>query len=314
MVGYEDIGEAAFGPRGRSIVSSVVYTELLGTCALLFILEVRTTRRCAASSWSHQFESECVGIWISRQDVPGFVAYQRRCRWKESGCESIRNIEESWSSFSIHLPLSRSCLSASLPAVRSPQCWHGRLCLQSCSGTLAPAQCNQPGPHGEDGMVKCVARTPAGGQPVPAAGDAAGAQLSVLYAAGRFGDGAHCVAARPQVPLLFRLRGDQRNAHRHSRRRLHSADRWARPRPLPARLSWTCPLPCGQGISGDGSGGAQSEKQSWPRALPPMTIAMFPVHRKCAMWTYHNVACLESIFHVAPASEAWYVVICNRGI
>ncbi len=40
MVGYEDIGEAAFGPLGRKIVSSVVYTELMGTCALLFILEV----------------------------------------------------------------------------------------------------------------------------------------------------------------------------------------------------------------------------------------------------------------------------------
>ena len=40
MVGYEDIGEAAFGALGRKVVSSVVYTELMGTCALLFILEV----------------------------------------------------------------------------------------------------------------------------------------------------------------------------------------------------------------------------------------------------------------------------------
>ncbi len=47
MVGYEDIGEAAFGRLGRKIVSSVVYTELLGTCALLFILEVyRKDCRC----------------------------------------------------------------------------------------------------------------------------------------------------------------------------------------------------------------------------------------------------------------------------
>ena len=41
MVGYEDIGEAAFGALGRRIVSGVMYTELMGTCALLFILEVR---------------------------------------------------------------------------------------------------------------------------------------------------------------------------------------------------------------------------------------------------------------------------------
>ena len=41
MIGYEDIGGAAFGALGRTIVSSVMYVELLGTCALLFILEVR---------------------------------------------------------------------------------------------------------------------------------------------------------------------------------------------------------------------------------------------------------------------------------
>lgn len=41
MIGYEDIGAAAFGALGRTIVSSVMYIELLGTCALLFILEVR---------------------------------------------------------------------------------------------------------------------------------------------------------------------------------------------------------------------------------------------------------------------------------
>ncbi|EIE22996.1 hypothetical protein COCSUDRAFT_15642, partial [Coccomyxa subellipsoidea C-169] len=39
MIGYEDIGGAAFGALGRTIVSSVMYVELLGTCALLFILE-----------------------------------------------------------------------------------------------------------------------------------------------------------------------------------------------------------------------------------------------------------------------------------
>ncbi|KAK9903315.1 hypothetical protein WJX75_002640 [Coccomyxa subellipsoidea] len=39
MIGYEDIGGAAFGAIGHTIVSSVMYVELLGTCALLFILE-----------------------------------------------------------------------------------------------------------------------------------------------------------------------------------------------------------------------------------------------------------------------------------
>ena len=39
-IGYEDIGEAAYGSLGRRIVSTTVYTELLGICALLFILEV----------------------------------------------------------------------------------------------------------------------------------------------------------------------------------------------------------------------------------------------------------------------------------
>jgi len=41
MVGYEDIGEAAYGSFGRKLVSTTMYTELLGICALLFILEVR---------------------------------------------------------------------------------------------------------------------------------------------------------------------------------------------------------------------------------------------------------------------------------
>ena len=42
-VGYEDVGEAAFGALGRAVVSASIYTELLGTAALLFILEVRGT-------------------------------------------------------------------------------------------------------------------------------------------------------------------------------------------------------------------------------------------------------------------------------
>ena len=40
VIGYEDIGAEAFGGLGRAIVSASMYIELLGTCALLFILEV----------------------------------------------------------------------------------------------------------------------------------------------------------------------------------------------------------------------------------------------------------------------------------
>eukprot|EP00873_Tetraselmis_striata_P016271 jgi/Tetstr1/436535/TSEL_025360.t1 len=39
IVGYEDIAEAALGKFGRAIVSGMVYVELSGTCALLFILQ-----------------------------------------------------------------------------------------------------------------------------------------------------------------------------------------------------------------------------------------------------------------------------------
>eukprot|EP00798_Chlamydomonas_sp_ICE-L_P003467 gene3467-13527_t len=37
-VGYEDIGEEAFGKIGRFIVSSMIYVELGGCCAMMFIL------------------------------------------------------------------------------------------------------------------------------------------------------------------------------------------------------------------------------------------------------------------------------------
>lgn len=39
LMSYEDIGEAAFGPSGRTFITWVLYTELIGTCALFFILE-----------------------------------------------------------------------------------------------------------------------------------------------------------------------------------------------------------------------------------------------------------------------------------
>lgn len=39
---YEDVGQAAFGDSGRAFITAVLYTELIGTCALFFILEVRS--------------------------------------------------------------------------------------------------------------------------------------------------------------------------------------------------------------------------------------------------------------------------------
>lgn len=36
---YEDVGQAAFGDSGRTFITAVLYTELIGTCALFFILE-----------------------------------------------------------------------------------------------------------------------------------------------------------------------------------------------------------------------------------------------------------------------------------
>ena len=39
-VGYEDIGEAAYGGFGRNLVSTAMYTEIIGICSLLFVVEV----------------------------------------------------------------------------------------------------------------------------------------------------------------------------------------------------------------------------------------------------------------------------------
>ena len=50
IVGYEDIGAEAFGGLGRAIVSTSMYIELLGTCALLFILEVTPAPSLCRSS------------------------------------------------------------------------------------------------------------------------------------------------------------------------------------------------------------------------------------------------------------------------
>ena len=57
IVGYEDIGAEAFGRLGRAIVASCMYVELLGTCALLFILEVsRPSSHLNASSADFQMD------------------------------------------------------------------------------------------------------------------------------------------------------------------------------------------------------------------------------------------------------------------
>lgn len=39
---YEDIAEVAFGKKGRELISLILYTELLGTCALFLILQKGT--------------------------------------------------------------------------------------------------------------------------------------------------------------------------------------------------------------------------------------------------------------------------------
>ena len=52
-VGYEDIAEFSFGSVGRALVSSIIYTELFGTCCLLFILQVRA-RAGAEAGWGVQ--------------------------------------------------------------------------------------------------------------------------------------------------------------------------------------------------------------------------------------------------------------------
>ena len=36
---YEDIAEVAFGKSGRDFMTGILYTELIGTCALFLILE-----------------------------------------------------------------------------------------------------------------------------------------------------------------------------------------------------------------------------------------------------------------------------------
>lgn len=63
IVGYEDIAEAALGKFGRAIVSGMVYVELSGTCALLFILQVSRRRHSRPALRSTGW---CPGICMVR--------------------------------------------------------------------------------------------------------------------------------------------------------------------------------------------------------------------------------------------------------
>ena len=47
VCGYEEIAEAAFGKIGKTIISSIIYIELFGTCCVLFLLE--QVRGCCCS-------------------------------------------------------------------------------------------------------------------------------------------------------------------------------------------------------------------------------------------------------------------------
>ena len=49
-VGYEDVAEAAFGSAGKAFISTCMYTELYGICAVLFIIMVRRGRRFGPSA------------------------------------------------------------------------------------------------------------------------------------------------------------------------------------------------------------------------------------------------------------------------
>lgn len=69
---YEDIAEVAFGTRGRELVSMILYTELLGTCALFLILQKGML--CALCKCMHILHAlldshMCIVTWTSRSSV-----------------------------------------------------------------------------------------------------------------------------------------------------------------------------------------------------------------------------------------------------
>ena len=86
---YEDVGQAAFGDKGRAFITAVLYTELIGTCALFFILEVSAagqgthahhvrmhvhsalhSRRAASDSSNKAYYSQCLTSRDHTQDCP----------------------------------------------------------------------------------------------------------------------------------------------------------------------------------------------------------------------------------------------------
>lgn len=59
---YEDIGQAAFGSKGRAFITWVLYTELIGTCALFYILEVSAQageKDCCKLRRGHSWRAVC---------------------------------------------------------------------------------------------------------------------------------------------------------------------------------------------------------------------------------------------------------------
>ena len=60
---YEDVGQAAFGDKGRAFITAVLYTELIGTCALFFILEVST-----AANGTHAHHAHACALRFALQE------------------------------------------------------------------------------------------------------------------------------------------------------------------------------------------------------------------------------------------------------
>ena len=69
MVRYEDIARTAFGNFGKTIIAAIMYTELVGTCALLLILESDSLWSVAGPTLKEQGASALGGLgsWIATQ-------------------------------------------------------------------------------------------------------------------------------------------------------------------------------------------------------------------------------------------------------
>lgn len=62
---YEDVGQAAFGDSGRAFITAVLYTELIGTCALFFILEASHTVSTHKSAGIMAYLHSCLALAIT---------------------------------------------------------------------------------------------------------------------------------------------------------------------------------------------------------------------------------------------------------